>query len=138
MIFKLNKIGVPSIDIYGQAIDARIDIKNPKIDISWIGWDIYGSKRNGIGLPVAGIHGPQIGVPSFDIHVPKIDNGIDIKKSRIDIPGFGLDIHRPSIGDEIGLPDVDIHEPKIDCWLRYSLTKDWCSIICHTWTKIWC
>jgi hypothetical protein len=46
-------------------------------------------------------HGPKIDVPSLYIHRPKIDAGIYIKKSKIDILGIGLDIHGPKIGGEI-------------------------------------
>ena len=54
------KIGVSSLDIHGQKIDAEIDIKKPKIYIPGILLDIHGPKLGG-----------EIGLSGVDIHVLK-------------------------------------------------------------------
>ena len=38
------KVGAPSLDIHWTTIASGIDIKKPKIDIPYIGLDIYGPK----------------------------------------------------------------------------------------------
>ena len=64
------------------------------------------------------IKGPSIDPPKVDINEPKISSinisrlrigeGIDIKKP-IDIPGIGVDIKGPKIGEDIKPSSLDIH-----------------------------